>query len=59
MDPHRVVVVLILIWGGGELDVDVLRDTGRNHALLLIFDLEVGCLWWQNVQSLWRWGVVY
>ncbi len=59
MDPHRVVVVLILIGRGGELDVDVLGDTGRNHALLLIFDLKVGCLWWQNVQSLWRWGIVY
>lgn len=58
MDPHRVIIVLIFIGRGGELDVDVLGDAGRNHAFFLILYFEVASLWWQNMQSLRRWGVV-
>ena len=45
VDPHRVVVVLVLIDSGCELDVDVLGDASRNHALLLVLYLEVAGLW--------------
>ena len=44
VDPHRVVVVLVLIGSGCELDVDVLGDASRNHALLLVLYLEVAGL---------------
>lgn len=54
MDPHRVIVVLVLVDGGRELDVDVFRHASWDHSLLLVSDLEVVGLWWQNVQSLWR-----
>ena len=44
VDPYRVIVVLVLVGGWRELDVDLLCDAGRNHALLLVPDLEVSRL---------------
>ena len=49
MDPHRVIVVLVLVDGGRELDVDVFRHASWDHSLLLVPDLEVVGLRWQNV----------
>ena len=49
VDPHRVIVVLVLIDSGRELDVDVFRYTSWDHSLLLVSDLEVVGLRWQNV----------
>ena len=54
MDPHRVIVVLVFIDSGCELNIDVLGDTRRNHSLLLVANLEVVGLRGQNVQSLRR-----
>ena len=54
MDPHRVIVVLVFIDSGSELNIDVLGDTRRNHSLLLVANLEVVGLRGQNVQSLRR-----
>ena len=54
MDPHRVVVVLILIDSWGELNIDVLADTGRDHTLLLIANFEEAGLRRQNMEALGR-----
>ena len=40
MDPHRVIVVLVFIDSGSELNIDVLGDTRRNHSLLLAVNPE-------------------
>ena len=58
VDSHRVVVILVLIDSGRELDVDVFGHTSRNHALLLVPDFEVARLGRQDVKSLRRWRVV-
>ncbi len=39
-----------------ELNVDVFRYTGWNHALFRVLDLELRCLGRQNMQPLWRWA---
>ena len=52
MDPHRVVVVLVLIDSRCELNVDVFADTGRDHTLLLIANFEEAGLGRQNMQAL-------
>lgn len=54
VDPHRVIVILVFVGCWRELDVDVLGDTGWDHSLLLIANLEVVSLRWQYVKSLWR-----
>ena len=58
MNPHRVIVVLVFIDSGSELNIDVLSDTRWNHSLLLAANLEVGGLRGQNVQSLRRWRII-
>lgn len=58
VNPHRVIVVLVLIHSWSELNVNVLRDSCGDHSLLLIANLEVICLRRQNMQSLWRWRII-
>ena len=58
VDPHRVIVVLVLVDGGRELNVDVLCDASRDHAFLLVLDFEERGLRRQNVQALGRRRVV-
>ena len=58
VDPHRVIVVLILVDGGRELNVDVLGDARRDHPLLLVPDFEETSLRRQDVQPLGRRRVV-
>ena len=58
VDPDCVIVVLVLVQCGSELDVDLLSDSGWDHAFLVVPNFEVVGLWRQNVQSLRRWGVV-
>ena len=58
VDPHRVIVVLVLVDGGRELYIDVLCDASRDHAFLLVLDFEERGLRRQNVQALGRWRVV-
>ena len=58
VDPHRVIVVLVLVDGGRELNIDVLGDTRRDHALLLVLDFEERGLGRQNMQPLRRRRVV-
>ena len=41
VDPHRVVVVLVLINCWSEFDIDILSDTCGDHSLLLTMNLEV------------------
>lgn len=52
VDSHGVVVILVFIDSGRELDVNLLGDARRNHALLLIPDLEVARLRGQDVEAL-------
>ena len=59
MDPHRVIVVLVLIDGWRKLDIYVFGNSSWDHSLLLVSDLEVIGLWGQNMQPLWRWRVIY
>jgi hypothetical protein len=40
MNSYHIIEVLILIVRR-ELDIDVLTDTGGNHALLIIFNLKI------------------
>ena len=57
VDPDGVVEVLVfIVWG--EVDVDVFTDAGWDHAFLIVLNLKVGCLWWQDVKPLWGWRVV-
>ncbi len=58
VNSHRVVIVFVFIDSWGELDVNVLRDSCRNHALLLVPDLEVAGLWGHDVESLRCGGVI-
>ena len=58
VDSHRVIVVLVFIHGWSELNVDVLCDACRNHALLLVTNFEVLGLRWQNVEALWGGRIV-
>ena len=58
MDPHRVVVVLVLVDSGRELNIDVLADACRDHTLLLIANFEEVGLRRQNMQALRRGRVV-
>ena len=59
VDPHRVIVILVLIDGRRELDVDVFRHACWDHSLLLVPDLEVVCLWGKNMQSLGCRRIIY
>jgi hypothetical protein len=52
MNSNCIVEVLVLIVRS-ELDINVLSNTRRNHALLVIFDFKVGRGGWQNVKPLW------
>jgi len=55
VDANRVVVVLVgLIANRGELHVDVLRDSSRQHSFFVVPDLEEWRLWRQDVQPLGR-----
>ena len=54
VDPHRVIVVLVLIDGWRKLDIYVFGNSSWDHSLLLVSDLEVIGLWGQNMQPLWR-----
>ena len=58
VDSHRVIVVLVFIHSGSELNVDFLSDASWNHAFLLASDLEIAGLRGQDVQTLWRRRVV-
>ena len=58
VDSHRVVIVFVFIDCWRELDVNVLRDSCRNHTLLLVPDFEVAGLWRHDVESLRCRGVV-
>ena len=58
VDPHGVVVVLVVVYGRRELDVDFLSHSGCDHSLLIIPDFEVICLWRQNMEPLRLWRVV-
>ena len=49
VDSHGVVVILVFVDSGRELDVDVFRHASWDHSLLLVSDLEVVGLRWQNV----------
>ena len=40
VDPHRIVVVLVLVNGRRELNVDVLTDSSRDHTFLLVADFK-------------------
>jgi len=58
VNAHRVVVVVELVGCRCELDVDILSDTCRKHALFVIANFEIGGLWRQNVEPLRRWRIV-
>jgi len=49
VDSHRVVVVLVLVYGRCKLYVDFLSHTGRDHPLLLAPDFEITGLRRQDV----------
>jgi hypothetical protein len=59
VDPERVVVVLVLVDGRGELDVDFFGHARWDHALLVVADFEEARLRGQNVQPLRRWRIIY
>ena len=40
VDPHRVIVVLVLVDSWGELNIDVLGHASWDHSLLLVLDFE-------------------
>ena len=58
VNPHRVVIVLVLVDCGRELNIDVFGYACRDHAFLLVPYFEVARLRGQNVQPLWRRRVV-
>ena len=59
MDPHRVIVVFVLVDSRCKLNIDLFCNARGNHALLLVSDLKVAGLWGQNMQSLRCWRVIY
>jgi len=58
MNPHRVIVVFVLVDSGGKLDVDLFGHACGDHTLLLASNLEIAGLRRQNVQSLRRRRVI-
>ena len=52
VDPHWIIVVLVLVGCGCELDVNVFSDTGGEHTFLVVSDFEIGRLGRQNMQTL-------
>ena len=54
VNSHRIIVILVLINGRCELNVDFLSYASRDHALLLVPDFEITGLRGQDVKTLWR-----
>jgi len=53
VDANRIVVVLVgLITCRSKLHVDILRDSSRQHSFFVVPDLEVWCLWRQDMKPL-------
>ena len=52
VNSHRVVVILVFVDSGRELDVNLFCHASRNHPLLLVSDLEVARLRGQYVEAL-------
>ena len=52
VNSHRVIVVLIFVHCRRELNIDILSYTRWNHTFLLVSNLEVGGLGWEDVQAL-------
>ena len=52
VNSHRVVVILVFVDSGRELDVNLFCHASRNHPLLLVPDLEVARLRGQYVEAL-------
>ena len=52
VDSHGVVVIFVFIDSRRELDVNLFGDARRDHALLLVPDLEVARLRGQDVEAL-------
>ena len=52
VDSHGVVVILVFVDSGRELDVNLFGDARRDHPLLLVSDLEVARLRGQDVEAL-------
>ena len=52
VDSDRVIVVLVLVHGRGELDINLFSDASGNHAFLIVPYFEVVRLRWQDVEPL-------
>ena len=54
LDTDGIIVILIgLITNGGELHVDILGNSNRQHSFFVVPDLEEWGLRKQSVQPLW------
>jgi len=58
VDPDGVIVVLVVVNGRRELDVNFLSHSCWDHSLLIVPDFEEVGLWRQNMEPLRLWRVV-